>query len=61
MELLIAILTWLGLITSGTNYSDADLQRIANENRAVVNSRSTEVLQANGVPDILTEEVILYK
>lgn len=61
MELLIAILTWLGLITSGTTYSDADIRRVAAENRAVINSRSTEVLQANGVPDILTEEVILYK
>ncbi|MBU3678401.1 MAG: hypothetical protein FGM32_02180 [Candidatus Kapabacteria bacterium] len=62
MELLIAILTWLGLMTSGTQYTDADIQRIAAENRAVVNARKADVLQANGgVPDILTEEIILYK
>ena len=40
MELLIAILTWLGLITGGNTYSNADIQRIAAENQAVVNSHT---------------------
>ena len=60
MELLIAILTWLGLITSGTTYTDADLQRIATENRSAVIGKMNETDPSRG-QDPLIEEVILYK
>lgn len=60
MELLIAILTWLGLITSGTTYTDADVKRIAIENRTAVVGKINESNVARG-QDPLIEEVILYK
>ncbi len=46
MELLITILTWLGLITAGTTYADSDIRRIATENRSAVKVRAGEVLNA---------------
>lgn len=45
MELLIAILTWLGLITGGNTYSNADIQRIAAQNQSAVNAH-TQTLNA---------------
>ncbi|MEN9281532.1 MAG: hypothetical protein RL594_467 [Bacteroidota bacterium] len=60
MELLISILMWLGLITGGTTYTAADIERIEAENRTVINAKRADYDQAGVVVSQSNIDLIIH-